>query len=577
MAAMRPLLHSDRSLAPAMVLALSLWPAGCGPSVAARPEPIASPARVTISIVGTNDLHGHLEALPAFSGYLANLRAAREAEGGGVVLLDGGDMFQGTLESNLGEGAPVVEAYAALGYDAVTVGNHEFDYGPRGPRATPAGPSDDPRGALRALVEAAPFPFLSANLLERVSGAPARLGTDERPVLPTARLERAGVSIGVIGITTEQTLTTTIAANVADLSLRALLDAVTEHAAALRAQGVELVLLAAHAGGRCERFEDPHDLSSCEQDQEIMALARGLPPGSVDVIVAGHTHQAMAHVVEGIAIVESYSYGRAFGRVDVTYDRATRRVLDRRLFPPTPLCRDAACDEVRYEGRPIVENPVVRASVEAATARAAALRAEPIGVTLTAPITRAGSHESALGNLFTDLMHAARPQTDVALYNGGGLRADLPAGPLHYGAFYEALPFDNRFAHVRMTAAELAQMLLANATRDSSFLSISGVRATLRCEGATLVATLVREDGRRIDDAETLTVLLSDFLATGGDGVLTEVRAREGALHIEDEPPLREAMVEALRRRGGQLDPASLYDPAHPRVALPSARPIRCE
>jgi 5'-nucleotidase len=119
---------------------------------------------VTLSIVGTNDLHGHLEVLPAFSGYLESLRAARAAEGGGVVLLDGGDMFQGTLESNLAEGAPIVEAYAALGYDAVTIGNHEFDYGPAGERATPR-EGDDPRNALRARVAEAPFPFLSANLL----------------------------------------------------------------------------------------------------------------------------------------------------------------------------------------------------------------------------------------------------------------------------------------------------------------------------------------------------------------------------------------------------------------------------
>jgi 5'-nucleotidase len=385
------------------------------------------------------------------------------------------------------------------------------------------------------------------------------------------------VVIGVIGVTTEQTLTTTIAANVSDLAMRPLLDAVTEHAATLRAAGTELVLVAAHAGGRCARFEDPSDLTSCDDDEEIMALARSLPAGAVDVIVAGHTHQGMAHLVNDVAIVESFSYGRAFGRVDVTIDLASHRVLAREIQPPTELCRGEACADVRYEGRAITPDPRVARAVEAATVRAAALRAEAVGVTLTTEVTRSGSEESALGNLFTDLMRAARPDADVALYNGGGLRADLPAGPLVYGAFYEALPFDNRFAHVHMTAGDLARMLERNATHDTSFLSISGVRAQLRCEHGELVATLRREDGRALADDEEIDVVVSDFLATGGDGVLSEVRGREGAMRLEDDPPLRDAMVEVLRTRGGSLSESSLLDPAHPRVALPSARPVACE
>jgi len=91
----------------------------------------------TISIVGTNDLHGALDRLPLFGGFIANIRAAREADGGGTLLLDAGDMFQGTLESNMAEGADIVKAYNALKYDAVCVGNHEFDFGPDGPLAVP--------------------------------------------------------------------------------------------------------------------------------------------------------------------------------------------------------------------------------------------------------------------------------------------------------------------------------------------------------------------------------------------------------------------------------------------------------
>src|ERR1041385_4877834 len=85
---------------------------------------------VTLTIIGTNDLHGALDRLPILGGYLANVRAAREKDGGGVIVVDAGDMFPGTLESNLAEGADVVRAYNQLGYAAAAVGNHEFDYGP---------------------------------------------------------------------------------------------------------------------------------------------------------------------------------------------------------------------------------------------------------------------------------------------------------------------------------------------------------------------------------------------------------------------------------------------------------------
>src|SRR5262245_13254684 len=103
----------------------------------ARLPPAQAPGAVTLTIVGTNDLHGALQRLPLLAGHVANLRAARAADGGGgVLLVDAGDLFQGTLESNLAEGADVVRAYNLMGYAASAVGNHEFDYGPEGPAAT---------------------------------------------------------------------------------------------------------------------------------------------------------------------------------------------------------------------------------------------------------------------------------------------------------------------------------------------------------------------------------------------------------------------------------------------------------
>ncbi len=533
-------------------------------------------APLVISIVGTNDLHGHVGALPLLGGYLANLRRAR-ADDGVVLLLDGGDMFQGTLESNLGEGAAVVEAYTALGYDAVTIGNHEFDYGPAGERAAPLEAGDDPRAALRARIAEAPYPFLAANVVRASDGAPLGIGEHSDVIL-----ERGdpAISIALIGVTTEATLTTTLAANVSDLRMLALADRVRERATRARDEGASLVVVLAHAGGDCERFDAPDDLTSCDASDEIFELASALAPGLVDVIVAGHTHAGVAHRVNGIAVIESFSYGVAFGRVDVVVDRATRRVSDVRIFAPTRLCaesdahaEDACAPHGEYEGAPVRLDPRVAAITERAIERARALRDTPLGVTLSAAFTRDRNAECALGNLFADLMLAAHPPADAAVVNGGGLRADLPAGTLAYGSLYEAFPFDNRFAVVRMEASELASMIEARLARGGSFLSLGGLVAIETCSAGTHAVTLARADGEPVPADAVLTVITSDFLATGGDDAFTGLRARDAITLESAGPTIRDAMADALRARGGTLDPASYWSPSAPRIRRCAAPP----
>src|SRR5688572_11507009 len=181
--------------AAALAIACSSPPAPNGGTKPPRPV-VKAKGAVTISIVGTNDLHGALDRLPILAGYVTNLRAAREAEGGAVVLLDAGDMFQGTLESNLNEGQAVIAAYNAIGYTAAALGNHEFDFGPEGPAVIAQTVDDDPRGALKARAQEAKFPLLTANILDADSGNRIKW-----PNMPASTVvEVSGVKIGVIGV-----------------------------------------------------------------------------------------------------------------------------------------------------------------------------------------------------------------------------------------------------------------------------------------------------------------------------------------------------------------------------------------
>jgi 5'-nucleotidase len=554
-----------------LLLALAFLQA-CGK---APPPPLAETARpgrnaVVLTIIGTNDLHGRVESLPILSGYLRILRELRRGDGA-VLLLDGGDMFQGTLESNLGEGAAVVRAYNALGYAAVTVGNHEFDFGPIGDDSTPRRPGDDPRGALKARAAEAKFPFLMANVVEASTGRPPAWPN----LTPSALVEVAGLKVGVIGLTTMGTPHTTIAVNFAGLAMQPLAEAAIREARALRAKGAALVVVTAHAGSSCRSFDDPKDASVCDTRDEIFALAEALPPGTVDAIVGGHSHAGVAHFAHGIPVIESYSNGKAFGRIDLTVDPAAGRVVDVAIHPPRYLCErgDGPCRPEPYEGREVTPDPAVTELLRPDVERARVRREERLGVKVERAVWKKYDEESPEGNLFADLMRAARPAADVAIANGGGLRADLPSGDLTYGRLYEAFPFDNRFARVTLTGEVLAQLFAKNLARGSGILSVSGARVQAVCRGADLVVQLFRGDGRPIKAGDRLVLVTSDFLASGGDGTF----GSDVEVVVED-ALIREEMAALLKKKGGTLsgDDRRLYDPNAPRVAYPDGRPVRC-
>jgi 2',3'-cyclic-nucleotide 2'-phosphodiesterase (5'-nucleotidase family) len=173
---------------------------------------------VTLSIVGTTDLHGAVfptngrGGLAVLAGFVNNLRAARAADGGAVLLLDAGDTFLDGMESNLSEGALVVDAYNAMGYTAAAIGNHEFDYGSvdaPGARQT----SGDLRGALKARAVQARYSFLAANLIDTSTDRVVEWPN----VRPSTAVEAAGVRVGIVGLMTVDALAATAPVNVAGL------------------------------------------------------------------------------------------------------------------------------------------------------------------------------------------------------------------------------------------------------------------------------------------------------------------------------------------------------------------------
>jgi 2',3'-cyclic-nucleotide 2'-phosphodiesterase (5'-nucleotidase family) len=322
-------------------------------------QPVESETPIRISLIGTNDLHGQIESLPLFSGYLANLRSAREAEGGAVVLVDAGDLFQGTLATNKDEGRGMIATYNALAYDALSLGNHDFDYGAIGPR-TEERPEQDPQGALKARAREARFPFLSANL-RREGGAPLSWSEVGASVL----LEKAGIRVGIVAAASENLATIIRTSDFKGLEFAPAAPSVVSEARRLRERGAQVVIAVLHAGGACERFDDPTDVRSCDFEEEIFQIARDIEPGLVDVIVAGHRHDAIAHEFNAMAIIQSYSKGQAFGRVDLTL--VSGKLTEVEIHPPHWLCPTGddprSCDPGDYEGQRVESDALLMEQV----------------------------------------------------------------------------------------------------------------------------------------------------------------------------------------------------------------------
>ncbi len=549
----------------------------------ATAEPGGATGRVTLSVVGTTDLHGRVfpdngqGGLALLGGYLRNLRAARAADGGAVLLLDAGDTFESGIASNISEGALVVDAYNALGYDALAIGNHEFDYGAVDDDAvidTTAADDRTPdmRGALKAAAARARFPFLAANLIDAATGRVVQWPN----VRPSTLVDAAGLRVGIVGVMTRYGLTRTIAANVQGLDTTALEPAVEREARRLRRRGADLVLVLAHAGGACFRFDDPTDLSSCDDDAEIFQLARRLPPGLVDAIVAGHSHRAVAHEVAGIPIVEAYSHGRAFARVDLIVERG-HGVVAAKPFPPQAICAAIAADgwscatdggtPASYEGASVAPDASIVAAMQPVLDQVNRWRAEPLGVTLETPLPRnPDGIESPLGNLFADAILASVPGADLAIGMGGrraGLRRDLPAGALTRGPLYDVFAFDNRVVTLVMTGAQVQQALARELTRELArglrgIPSVSGIRVRAACAGVYRQIEIVRPSGVPVGPEETLVVATTDFFArrAGRDAI-----AVPPAAALASAPLVREAAADWLSARGGRLDAADLVTP----------------
>lgn len=571
---------------------------------------------IQITILATNDIHGGIEptafsdgtsegGLAAFSGTVKAIKAGLKSKLGGrvgVLVLDAGDQFQGTLISNNDEGRLLFQAMSQVGYDATITGNHDYDFGPVGwldDEVTPTTSDQDPRGALKAALTYAQFPLISANTFLRSSlrdtlgnalqvdpqgCAPKVEGNQPLPVIDWSRAERpaflkpyiikevAGVRVAVIGIDQKFTPTTTTPANVSDLCFEEEADAYLRVRQQLDGKADVFVLLI-HDGN-----SDAPGLSTLVQT--VMSSSAPAHGAEIDAVISGHTHFTYNTSVGGVPIIQSGANGKGYGRVDLVYDAKlgktdqskTKSYAGVEIF--LNKCANAARDyctvdpttqTVMYEGAPFQNDD----SIVQLTAKARLVIAPLAGQVLghaTAKITVDRIGESPLANTLTDILRQIST-ADVAFMNTGGIRAPFELGDVTYEALYRVIPFNN---HGVMIGPVPAFTLLKALTRsaqtcgDYGALMQSGLRVQIEkdCDSSsshghfdpnaklTHVETL---GGKVLLDIATgvaptagddpmLTIVTLDFLAAGGSGY----DMLKGIPQIKDLGIVREAMKDLL-------------------------------
>lgn len=519
-----------------------------GAAALATPALVRAQAPLRLTLLHTNDVHSRHEPINRLGaacraeeqrpgtcfGGSARLaaaivaeRAAAEAEGRIVLTLDAGDQFMGSLFYTHWRGEAEREVMNAIGYDAMAVGNHEFDNGPP---------------VLARFAAALACPLLSANI--DASGEPALAPL----IRPFAVVGRGGVRVGIVGLTTADT--PRISSPGPGVRFAGEAAALGAGVAAARAAGAEVVVALTHVG--------------LGLDRRLAAAVPGL-----SAVVGGHSHTLLSNSADGaegryplpvdgasgfaVPIVQAGANNRYLGRLDLDLDRSGR-VL-------------AAAGDARELGFADPRHPGVEALVARLAEPLAALRARVIG-SLAEGVTNAECRrgECALGNLVAEAMlEAGRAAgATIALQNGGGLRAGLPAGPVTWGDVLGVLPFANTLATLRLTGADLRAALengLSGVEQGAGrFPQVAGLRFTWRPAapaGQRLVSVSVRTaDGAYapLEDERVYGVVTNNFLRRGGDNYTV---LRDRAIEPYDSGPNLEEVFEAWLARRSPVAPAT--------------------
>lgn len=447
---------------------------------------------LVVTLLFTNDMESAYEPVPAWwrddirriggLAHLSTLIKNIRRDEPNVFLFDSGDIFTGAL-SRQTEGALMFEYMITMGYDAMAIGNHEFDYG---------------EAAFEWQKNRAPFPVLGANIFYK--------GTSQPFAQAHTIVERNGVRVGVIGILGQDAATTAVAPEHSDeLDVTVPAVAVQRSVDVLREE-VDLVVLLAHQGHtapmQTDAEVDPRLARDIDKDIELAGAVEG-----IDVFFGGHadagTWEPVVQPETGTLIMQTFGQGTYLGYLQLTLNGETREIqaYDGRLVP---------VDADRLEADPEIErkNAAYRAEFPELT--------EVVGRT-EARLNRRYFDESDLGNLLADLA-VELTGADIGLIHPGTIRKDIPRGEVEVVDVLDTNPFVDPIVVHEVTGAQLKEIMEQSFTLLRGLMQVSQLEVvydTSRPERNRLVS--LQYAGREVRDHDVFTVAVPAIIAGGGD------------------------------------------------------------
>ncbi|WP_238083443.1 MULTISPECIES: bifunctional UDP-sugar hydrolase/5'-nucleotidase UshA [Pseudescherichia] len=475
-----------------------------------------------ITILHTNDHHGHFwrsddreYGLAAQKTLVDSVRKEVAAEGGSVLVLSGGDINTGVPESDLLDAEPDFRGMNLIGYDAMAVGNHEFD---------------NPMEVLRQQEKWAKFPFLSANIYQKSTG--------ERLFKPWAIFKRQDLKIGVIGLTTDDTAKIGNPEFFTDIEFRKPADeaklVIQELNGLDEKERPDILIATTHMG----HYDNGEHGSNAPGDVE---MARSLPAGSLAMIVGGHSQNPVCMAAEnkkqvdyvpgtpcapdrqnGIWIVQAHEWGKYVGRADFEFRNGEMKLVHYQLIPinlKKKIVYDNGDSERVLYAPEIPENAQMLSLLTPFQNKGKAQLAVKIG-SVNAPLEGDRSKvrfvQTNLGHLIL-AAQMARTGASFAVMSGGGIRDSIAAGDITYKDVLKVQPFGNVVVYVDMTGKEVVDYLTAVAQmkpNSGAYPQFSHVSFTM----ANGTLNDLKINGEPVDPAKTYRMATLSFNATGGDG-----------------------------------------------------------
>ena len=486
---------------------------GCASNQAPQPQ-WQQDKEYNLTILHTNDNHGNFwqnkygeRGMAARATLINSIRAEVKSEGGNILLLSGGDINTGVPESDLQDAEPDFIGMNMIGYDAMTLGNHEFD------------------NTLEVLAKQegwAKFPFISANIYK----------DGERMFDAYKIFNKDGIKIAVIGLTTEDTAKIGNPEFIGDIDFRdPKVEAKKLIAEIKKTENPDIIIAATHMG----HYLNGDNGSNAPGDVQ---LARYLNEGDLDMIVGGHSQEPVCmegaeyanfkpgqdcapDVQNGTTIVQAHEWGKYVGRADYTFKNGDFTLQSYKLIPVNlkkKIKVDGKRKRVLIQDE-IAQDPTVFAALKPFQEKGQAALNIKIGHSdglLQGERKIVRNNQTNLGRLIATA-HMKRAKADFGVMNSGGVRASIDGGDITYKDVLTVQPFGNIVTYVDMPANEVMDYLnaVATKTKDSgAFAQFANISMTV----ANGQVSDVKIAGQAMDMNKSYRFTIPSFNAAGGDG-----------------------------------------------------------